>query len=476
MSRFRSALLALTACQPNDVPDWSEAPVEVEPGPITAADAPFSEPSPPVSPRRPNVLVIIADDVGTDKIGSYATDPRAPRTPNIDALAARGVTYDRAWAMSVCSPTRATLLTGRYPLRYGIGQALDVMWGRWALPVDEPSIPKMLDAATDDAYAAIALGKWHLASAFVGSGGHPYEMSFDLHLGAPGNIMRDESFDGSTEDYYRWFKLVDRELVETTTYATIDTTNDAVREIPNLPEPWFTWLAYNAAHSPYQLPPPELWPHEPGVVLPQYAIQNAMIEAMDTEIGRVLAAIDPAVLDNTLIVFLGDNGTPNTVVLPPFDPGRTKTSVYEGGVRVPFIVAGPWVAQPGSRSNALISVADLYATLADGLDADVEIPDDSVSFLHTLVDPTLPARRRWSYTEIFRPPGPGPWEGWERAVRDDRYKLIRAPGMADELYDLAAQWPEGQNLYGPVMPEDAAEAWIRLDRVMRSLEGAALSR
>ena len=469
-----SPLLAVVACRPGAEIDWTDPEVVLEPGEAVQAPVDPALVSPVVSPKRPNVLLIIADDVGTDKIGAYAVDPRAPRTPNIDALAARGVTYDRAWAMSVCSPTRSTLLTGRYPLRYGIGQAIDVMWGRWALPVDEPSLPRMLDEATDDAYSAIALGKWHMAAAFVGSGHHPYDMGFDLHLGSPGNIMRDETFDGSSEDYYRWFKLVDQQLVETTTYATLDTTNDAVREIPKLQEPWLTWLAYNAAHSPYQMPPEDMWPRASDATLPQWAIQNAMIEVMDAEIGRVLDAIDPEVLENTLVLFMGDNGTPNTVVLDPYDPGRTKTSVYEGGVRIPFIVAGPWVGQPGTRSDALVSVADVYATLADGLDADVEIPDDSVSFLHTLVDPSLPARRSWLYTEIFRPPGPGPWEHWERAVRDDRFKLIRTPDAEDELYNLAHTWPEGQNLYGPNMSADAREAWIRLDRLLTSMEGAAL--
>jgi hypothetical protein len=137
---------------------------------------------------------------------------------------------------------------------------------------------------------------------------------------------------------------------------------------------------------------------------------RAMIEAVDTEIGRLLTGIGPS-LDQTSVIFLGDNGTPSNVVLPPLDPEHSKGRLYEGGIRVPMIVSGPRVVTPGV-SAALVNATDLFATVAEiaGVDPQTVLPAgtalDSVSFAPYLGDPALPSIRQTNFSEVFLPNGP----------------------------------------------------------------------
>lgn len=422
---------------------------------------------------RLNILLIIADDLGVDKVAAYREHPDPPPTPNIDALAARGVLFRNAYANPVCSPTRATILTGRYGYRYGIGLVINYYRRRQpALPLDEMTIPKLLDRGTQGAYAHAAIGKWHLGSVNVGDARNPLLHGFEHFSGTLGGFRR-----AANEDYFNWVKTVDGGQRRSGRYATSDHVDDALARIDAMPEPWFLWLAFNAPHAPWHAPPAELHTYELSGDPNSTPVEHfhAAVEAMDTEIGRLLDSIDAAVLENTLIIFVGDNGTPRGLATPPFDRQRAKHTVYEGGVNVPLIVAGPPVSHPGSECGALINTTDLFATVADaaGFDAVDAMPDtrplDSISILPYLRDPTKPSLRSWVYAERFSPNGPFLRDSYQRMLRDKRWKLIERDGDSprpDEFYDLKGRFKEGDDLLRGEMTDEQRRAYQRLKQIM----------
>ena len=167
---------------------------------------------------------------------------------------------------------------------------------------------------------------------------------------------------------------------------------------------------------------------------------KAAVEAMDTELGRLFTSVDPTVLDQTLVIFVGDNGTTPQATTAPFDPDHAKTTVYEGGINVPLIVSGPGVAR-GAESAGLVTTTDLYATLAEYLGVPLVGGDDSESMLPYFTHPARPSLRPWAYTEFFSPVGFGPYDRWDQAIRDERYKLLRFHDDSvlptrEEFYDL----------------------------------------
>ena len=206
------------------------------------------------------------------------------------------------------------------------------------------------------------------------------------------------------------------------------------------------WLAFNLPHTPVHLPPEDLWQGDyseidpgadPMVNTPPYFA--AMIEAMDTAIGRLLDSLDPAVRENTYVIFVGDNGTDSDVVQAPYEVDRAKGTIYQGGVHVPLIVTGPGVAR-GAASESLVNSTDLFSTILEmaGIDVGATVPSgvplDSVSFLPYLADTRVEPRRDWIYADVF----PGNFDGVEDAdyaIRNARYKFLRHQGR-EEFYDL----------------------------------------
>ena len=169
-----------------------------------------------------------------------------------------------------------------------------------------------------------------------------------------------------------------------------------------------------------------------------------MVEAMDTEIGRLLTAIPPDVREHTTVVFLGDNGTPKSAVTAPWPDEQSKKSMYEGGVRVPFIVTGPMVEVPGSESIGLIQATDIFASIAEfaGIELynSVETDTDSLSFVPYLTRPDRPSLRTHAVTQSFSTNGEMTpdrrFEFFEMAIRDERFKLIRDQHGNEQLFDL----------------------------------------
>ena len=413
----------------------------------------------------PNILLIIADDYGADSsllYNSAATGASLPPTPNITALAANGVVFRNAYANPVCSPTRACLITGRHAFRTGIGDVIAGAGGT-VLTMAEFTLPEAFAANPSLGYQLAHFGKWHLGNGVNSPntiGGWPHYA---------GSLV------GAVANYTNWTKTVNGvSTANNTNYATTDLVNDAIAWIQARgAQPWFAWIAFNAPHTPFHKPPAGLAPHYAALSGTQQNINanprpyfEAATEAMDTEIGRLLAAVNRA---NTHIIFLGDNGTPTQVLQPPFPAGRGKDTLYEGGVRVPFLVAGPAVANPGRTNDTLVHAVDVYSTVLDlaGINAASTVPPgvtlDSQSLLPMLSSSSTPAR--WAYAEKFGTETASP-DG--RMLRGDSYKLIRFAAGTDEFYDLQADPTERTNLL--LAPLDAARRQ-QYDRLAFRLAG-----
>lgn len=386
-------------------------------GLLVHAQAPSSVP--------PNVVFILLDDVGRDKVGAYADHPHPAPTPNLDALAARGVLFRHAWAYPTCSPTRASVLTGRHPDRHGIGLIIQRNDGvETFLDPDEVLLPEALPA-----HSNIALGKWHLRDRETPYT-HAQRCGFDRWVGYVG-----------PNDYECWTRYDNGSTTSRSGYYPFELAADTIRVLREMPEPYFAYVCPRLAHWPYHDPPDGL--HSQGN--PSFPIVQhiAMVEAADTILGRVMQHVD---LDDTFVFVMGDNGSPGATVSAPFDPFHAKGSMYEDAVRVPLIVAGPGVRQ-GVEVGALVQATDVFATVLELVGAPPAdgFAEDSVSFAPLLLTAGAQGAREWVYTTRFMPPGVAGQR--HRAVRTARHKLIhRVDANVFELYDLATDPFEGDNL------------------------------
>ncbi|GAA4898113.1 sulfatase-like hydrolase/transferase [Ferrimonas pelagia] len=393
-----------------------------------------------------NLLLIIADDVGIDNISGYGAQPNhSAQTPSIDALADDGVRFDHAWANPMCSPTRASLLTGRFAFRHGVTHTSDLL-----LEPSEQLLPELLQR---QGYHTALFGKWHLGNR---SGYYPTDRGFDYAAWTPGNI----------EDYFDWSWREAQAgeapvTVSGSEYATLTQARQAAEWIKAQPadQPWFVQLAFNAPHSPFQVPPQGSYQ---GVDLidPAGTLCNggndkvsdcyrAMVSAMDGYIGELLAGMDADTLANTLIVFVGDNGTPGSAIVEeagyPFRKEHGKGTVYEGGVQVPLIISGG--AKMGIRPaqvDAPVLVQDLFSTLlAVGSGETPANPIDGQSLLGYLsAGHLLPTSRESLYSELYSAS-----EGIDRwAVSSGELKYLENEG-SPACFDLAADPAEQTDLY-----------------------------
>jgi arylsulfatase A-like enzyme len=414
--------------------------------------------STPTPSSAGNVLVIVADDVGVDMIGAYAEHPAHPPTPNIDALAANGVLFRRAYANPTCSPSRATILTGRYGFRTGIGEPIRQDLPDYSLAPDEITLPELLELGLPLGVDTSAIGKWHLGSRFAGEFDHANQQGFDWFQGTLGNL-----FDGET--YFQHEKVTNGLPATSFEYATTEQVDDAIARLSTMREPWLLYVAFNAAHVPFHAPPPNLHTYVLTGTPQTNPVEHygAAVEAIDTEIGRLLDTLPPAVRAKTTIVFLGDNGSPNEATTTPSVPGNAKGTLYEGGVRVPLIVSGRDVAAPGREVDAFVQTVDLFPAVAEMLGVDVALampdarPIDGISLLPYLRDPSQAPLRAWVFAEVFTPNGFGPYSAVGRMVRDTRWKLIeRIPG-AELFFDMQGLTFEGASLLpGVLTPEQQA--------------------
>lgn len=411
-------------------------PPAVMPEPKSRGPAP--EPL-PANPEVRRVVLVIADDLGIDTLAAYrdiskvAADERPfPATPNIDAICSEGVRFTAAWATPTCTPTRGSILTGSHGFRTG----LDGVGRGKQIAADQLTLARVLHDAIGAETANI--GKWHLGeSDAIGGLRAPNQLGWGHYAGSISNL----------EGYDAYTKVVDGREVEVQNYATSETVDDALAWIGarGPEESWLLWLAFNAPHGPFHLPPASLHAHpEASDDATRY---DAMIEALDHELGRLRASLPPDVD----LIFLGDNGTPAKVVRAPHVRKRGKGTLYQGGVHVPLCIAGARVTAGGRSEAALVSSVDLFATIAELMGVS-ERPAgaglDSVSLMPYLRGQTHPTPRDFVYTEQNRQHERNARQQGGRAIRDARYKLIAYEDGSEAFYDLREDPLEGSDLSG----------------------------
>ncbi|MEM7253900.1 MAG: sulfatase-like hydrolase/transferase, partial [Pseudomonadota bacterium] len=299
---------------------------------------------------QPNILLIIADDQGVDASAQYSVSRDVPRTPTLDRLAANGIVYDNAWATPGCTTTRGTLFTGQH----GIHSGIDYIPA--PLTDQHETLQQYLRRHPATAnYRSAVIGKWHMGGRDA-SPNHPATVGIDYFAG---------NLKASVDDYYDWTQTINGNSSKTTAYHTTAITDLAIEWTERQRKPWFLWLAYAAPHAPFHLPPPGLHARklsgtENSVRQDKRSYYLAAIEAMDAEIGRLLHSLPASSRDNTVVIYIGDNGTPRAVVdAGAFDRTKAKGTLFEGGApamtsgtrtppsnRVPFALV---------RSNALAS-------------------------------------------------------------------------------------------------------------------------
>ncbi|WP_084245724.1 arylsulfatase B [Rhodoplanes sp. Z2-YC6860] len=410
------------------------------------------------SAQRPNIIYILADDLGWKDLGFHGSDIK---TPNIDQLAQDGVKLEQFYVQPMCTPTRAALMTGRYPLRYGL-QTLVIPGGStYGLPTDEWLMPQMLKEA---GYTTEIIGKWHL--------GHakrefwPMQRGFDYQYGSQiGEIDYFTHMSVGKNDWYR-----DNKPLQEKGYVTTLLGDDAVRLIDrqDLRKPLFMYLAFTAPHAPYQAPQAYLDRYK-HISDPNRRAYAAMITAMDDQIGRVVQALDKrGMRQNTMIVFHSDNGGNKSTLMSgesevkgplPSDNGPLrggKGDLYEGGVRVPSLVNWPGHIKPGTVVNQMIHVVDYYPTIARlaGASTAKSKPLDGFDVWQTIAEGKPSPRDEVVYNvEAFR-----------GAVRKGDWKLVWRSTLPSkiELFNLANDPYEKSNL-AEQNPEKVAELQKRID-------------
>ena len=390
----------------------------------------------------PNILMIVVDDLGYGDLSSYGA--KDLKSPNIDRLIASGVKFTNAYAnCPVCSPTRASILTGRYPELVGVPGVIrthaDNNWGY--LTKDSTLLPELLKKQK---YHTAAIGKWHLG---LESPNRPNDRGFDFFHGFLGDMM---------DDYYIHkrhninYMRKDEDVIDPKGHATdlfTQWSQDYIRSQKDKADPFFLYLAYNAPHTPIQ--PPKEWvakvkERESGIT-DQRAKLVALIEHLDHGVGQVIQTLKETGQDkNTLIVFVSDNGGQLNVGANNGGLRDGKQSMYEGGIRVPMSIAWPSKIRAGSTTSASALSMDLLPTLCEivGLKAGPEVDGISLLEVITEVKKDLPAR------DIFfhRREGGNRYGGMiTNAMIRGEWKLVRnTPFSPIELYNLKTD-PEEKN-------------------------------
>lgn len=399
--------------------------------------------------QRPNIVYIMAYDLGWNDVGFHGSDIN---TPNIDELAKGGAILEQFYAQPMCTPTRAALMTGRYPHRYGLQTLVIPSAGTYGLATDEWLLPQALK---DAGYDTAIVGKWHL--------GHadrkywPLQRGFDYQYGPIlGEI---DYFTHSAHGTLDWYR--NNQPVKEEGYVTQLLGDDAVRLIEEHDEkkPLFLYLAFTAPHAPYQAPK-EYMDKYGSIADPSRRAYAAMLTAMDDQIGRVVSALDRrGMRDNTLIIFQSDNGGPRSALFTgeidtsklkiPSDNGPYrdgKGTLYEGGTRVVAVANWPGHIRPGSTVDQPIHIVDMYPTLAglagaplgkgkplDGLDVWLTISADKPSPRKEVVYDIEPFRAALRE---------GDWKLVWKATLPSRVELFNLKQDPFEKTNLADKYPQ----------------------------------
>ena len=396
------------------------------------------------SQKNPNILIILTDDLGYHDVSYYGTAD--VQTPNIDALARSGMRFDQFLTNSpVCAPTRASLLSGKYPDRVGVPGLIrfhpENNWGY--LDPKAVLLPQKLKEAN---YHTAHIGKWNLG---LESPNLPNEKGFDLFHGWLEDMMDDYV---TKRRHGMNFMRRNGETIDPPGHATDIFTDWAVSYISEQArdaKPFFLYLSYNAPHFPVQ--PPKDWLDRVNQRVPglpeKRAKLIAFIEHLDDRIGKVIASLkETGQYENTIILFTSDNGghLPDLANNGPLRDG--KQSMYEGGLRVPMLVSWPGRISPGSVSNQLNISMDIFPTLLELVG--VPLPDkiNGRSFLRTLLGNAMMEEERVVY--FTRREGGLNYGGKAyHALRKGDWKLLQnSPFQPMELYNLKEDPFEKNNL------------------------------
>ena len=426
-----------------------------------------------------NVVLIIADDLGKDFCDIYPDHAaNTVHLTNVRRLINRGVVFNNAWSNPLCSPTRAGILTGRYSFRTGVGDVVDGPNPK--LNSNENIIPEVLDIYNNNGISKALFGKWHVTTGGPVGYNYPNTMGFDHFegsltgaLGQPGQ---------QANGYYNWTKITNGVSSTCTNYATTENVNNAISYLNSQPatKPFFLWLAFNAPHTPYQLPPANLITNT-GLTGIQAEITanptpyfQAMVEAMDNEIGRFFDyLISVGKWDTTDIIFIGDNG--NDPLVAQTSP--SKGSLYQGGVTVPFIISGPDVVNPNRISDAMVNTADIFATVLEmfgDTNWQSQIPTTTVDSrsLMPILQNTATTTRPWAFSEVFRTT---PLASDGKTIRNTTYKLIRFTNGTEKLYNLTLDPSENINLLNTTLSVTDVNNYTYLCNEMFNLVGNGIA-
>ena len=376
-------------------------------------------------PDKPNILLIIADDLGVDASNGYMQNAQMPTTPTLDSLRNAGLMFTQAWAAPKCTPTRANIMSGKYGAKTGVTGTPG------NLGIEHTSLFKELDTRTNDAYACVLIGKWHLSSPVDFD--HPAQHGIDYYEG---------SFTAMVDDYYNWSKVKNGVEENISEYVTTHLTNSAIDWVNQQNQPWFLWLAHVTPHSPFHEPPDSMYTR--ANVNNNLQRYMAMIESMDFEIGRLLENIPQDVLENTIIIYLGDNGTPNGP-LQAYPTQHGKNSLYQGGIHIPMTITGKGVSRVGEQEDALVHAVDLYATILELAGTDLEGGIHNSLSMKPMLSGTNFPQKPYAYSELDA--------DW--TIRNDRYKLINLNNGTQEFYDLQEDPLENENLISTLSQEQS---------------------
>ncbi|TVZ55310.1 arylsulfatase A-like enzyme [Lutibacter sp. Hel_I_33_5] len=384
--------------------------------------------------KKPNILLIIADDMGLDATPNYSEGTIKPNMTNLQSLMNDGITFENFWSYPVCTPTRAAILTGKYGIKTDVIEVGD------EISTSETSIQKYIDTNTNDEYASAMIGKWHLSV----DGADALTMGIDYYAGI---------INGGVPSYTNWNFYENGTTTNSTEYTTTKFTDLAIDWIDKQTKPWFLWMGYNAPHTPFHLAPTNL--HSQGSLptddasiaanpMPYYM---SAIEVLDSEIGRLINSMSAEEKANTVIIFIGDNGTPNKVSQAPYGRTRAKGSLYQGGINVPLVVSGAGVTKKGSREDALIHATDIYNTVGNIAGINSSTINNSTSF-YELFSGTSSNEREYVYAETTN----------DYTIRNNTYKLLVFSDGSEEFYNLSTDSYENTNLIGTTLSSEATKA------------------
>lgn len=415
--------------------------------------------------QKPNIVIIVADDLGWKDVGYHGGNIA---TPNLDRLATEGVQLENWHVAPLCSPTRAGLMTGRWPIRYGMGESVITPWRKWGLPKTERTIADLLAAAGYGRRGAV--GKWHLGHykkallplnrGFTSFYGH-YNGAFDYFTHKrEGELDWHRNFETSRDEGYST-DLIGREAANFIKKSSAD-------------EPFFLYVPFNAPHNPMQAKAADLVKYA-KVEPKNRRIYSAMVDSMDQAIGVVLSALDQKkVADNTFVLFFSDNGAVSYGDNKPWRGG--KGSVYEGGVRTPALVRWPAGGlSGGTKVDGMMGMIDVYPTIKKlvGVKPKDRNRLDGIDVLDVMRGKMKAPVRDWfSYIAQGRPD--------QTAVCDGTWKVVVTGGSAldavldgssrkmpkVELFRLDRDPSESKNLLKE-HPRVAAEMLKRLQAFRR---------